>query len=179
MCCLLILVILAVYHDIKSFTIKNYIIIIGISTGLIFNFIEIGLKGIYPFIIAIFLPIIILFPLFIIKALGAGDIKLFSVIGCYLGISVVSKIFLLSLFIGGFISIIYLIKTKSFSIRFNHLTSYISNLIKDNYYAINTRKIRIKEIKFKPYYEKEKHGREGTIHFSIPILFALITYLLI
>lgn len=175
---LLILVLLAVYHDIKSYKIKNYIIVIGIITGLAFNIRDLEFTAIYTFLLATILPIIILFPLFLIKVLGAGDIKFFSVIGSYMGVSAVVEIIIISFLIGAIISIIYLICTKSFLKRLNHLKSYISNLIKENKIVLSSGKVTIKDIKISPYYEKDKHGRQGVIHFSVAILFALLIYLI-
>lgn len=179
MYCLLILTILAVYHDIKSYKIKNYIIITGYISGLAINIRRVGLLNIYAYLLALVLPLLILFPLFLIKALGAGDIKFFSVVGSYLGVYAVLKIIVISFFIGGVISIIYLIRTKSFLGRINHLTSYIFKVKELNKYMVNTREISVKNIKIPAYYNKEEHGREGIIHFSVAIFLALIFYIFI
>lgn len=169
---LLIFLLLAVYHDLKSYKIKNYLIVIGVLTGLIINLIELGLVANYSFLLATIIPIIILFPLFIIKAMGAGDIKLFSIIGSYLGVYPIIKIIIISFFVGGIMSIIYLIRTKSFIKRFVHMKSYITNLIRYD-------QISIKTMKKDPYYQKERDGREGVIHFSLAIFAAFIIYIFI
>lgn len=179
MYCLLIITLLAVFHDLKSYKIKNYIIIIGITTGLSFNFIEVGFQGMYYYLFAIILPVIVLFPLFLIKGLGAGDIKLFSVVGSFLGISHCFKVIIFSFLVGGFLSLIYLIKTKGFSKRFNYLISYVSRMKGKNQDLISGGKVTIKEVKLSPYYDKDIHGREGVIHFSLAILFGLIIFLFI
>lgn len=171
---LLIIISLAVYQDVRSYKIKNSLIGIGLISGALINLLEVGLTKFYPFVIAMGLPILMLFPLFVFKVLGAGDIKLFSVIGCYLGIRPVFKIIIISFFMGGIISIIYLIHTKSFTKRYMHLISYISELKKGNKLVINKDKIDIKNIEIVPYYKKERDGREGIIHFSIAILLAVI-----
>lgn len=176
---LLIFLLLAVYHDLKSYKIKNYLIVIGVLTGLIINLIELGLVANYPFLLATIIPIIILFPLFIIKAMGAGDIKLFSIIGSYLGVYPIIKIIIISFFVGGIMSIIYLIRTKSFIKRFIHMKSYITNLIRDDQFSINSEKTSIKTMKKDPYYQKERDGREGVIHFSLAIFAAFIIYIFI
>ncbi len=179
MYCLLIITLLAVFHDIKSYKIKNYIIVIGIVTGLFINFKEGGFQGIYYYLLAIFIPIVILLPLFLFKALGAGDIKLFSVIGCYLGISSVIKVIIFSLLMGGVMSLIYLLKTKGLSKRVYHLISYVSKMKQANSTILNKGRLNIKDIKILPYYEKEKHGREGVIHFSIAIFLGLLVFIFI
>lgn len=174
---LLILVFLAVYQDIKTYKIKNYIIIIGITTGLIINIKDVGFLGIYPSLLGIILPVVLLLPLFLIKVLGAGDIKLFSVIGLYVGKDVVLKIIALSFFIGAIISIFYLIRNKLFIKRLNHLKSYISNLKREKNLGMNKGETSLKDISIYPYYDKKTQGREGVIHFSIAILLALLVYI--
>lgn len=176
MYCLLLITLLALFYDIKSYTIKNNLIVVGIISGICINFYQVGFKGIYSYIIALLLPTIIFIPLFLLKALGAGDIKLFSVIGCYLGIFAVIKVIIYSFLIGGIISVIYLIKSKSFSKRLNHLQSYISNIKEINQDSLTNNKLKYNNIKVLPYHEKEKHGREGVIHFTIAIFLALLVF---
>jgi len=91
MACLVCLLLLAVRMDLRSYKISNHLILIGIITGFLFDVYEYGQAGISLWLPGILLPVILLFPLFIIKALGAGDIKLFSVIGSFYGAAYVLK----------------------------------------------------------------------------------------
>lgn len=120
------------------------------------------------------LPILILFPLFLLKVLGAGDIKLFSVVGCYLGTSNLMQVMITSFFIGGVLSILYIIRTKSLYKRISHLKAYISKVIKEYSESMTADKMSIKNLKIIPYYQKEEDGTEGVIHFSVAIFLALI-----
>lgn len=120
------------------------------------------------------MPILILLPFFLFKVLGAGDIKLFSVVGCYLGISTLIQVMILSFFFGAILSILYIIRTKSLYKRISHFKSYISKVIKEYQEFIKIDKVNIKNLKIIPYYQKEEHGREGVIHFSIAIFLAFI-----
>ena len=179
MYCLFIITFLAVYHDLKSYKIKNYIIVIGIVSGIFINCKEAAFQSIYFYLLGMILPVLILLPLFIIKALGAGDIKLFSVIGCYLGTYSVCKVIVISFLIGAILSLFYLIKNKALIKRLDHLRSYISDLKKANPLITSQKKVNIQDISILPYYEKEKHGREGVIHFSVAIFLALVVFVII
>lgn len=70
----------AAYRDIRERKIPNWLIIIGLLGICIFRYAERGVHGILDGIISGGLVIILFFPLFLIRALGAGDIKLFSMV---------------------------------------------------------------------------------------------------
>lgn len=172
------IILLGVFQDIKSFKIRNYTILIGLTTGILFNLNEVGLKEIYIFLIAMIIPVIILFPLFLFKVLGAGDIKLFSVVGCYLGISTVIQVIIISFFAGAILSVLYIIKTKSLYKRISHFKKYISKAKKEYRESLTVGKASTNNLKIIPYYQKEEDKTEGVIHFSIAIFIAYITILI-
>ena len=72
----------AVISDCRSDKIPNVLIIAGLGSGMIWR---IGICGDtwYQVALGIGCPVVIFFLLFLMHALGAGDIKLFSVIGCF------------------------------------------------------------------------------------------------
>ena len=72
----------AVIMDIKSDRIPNLCIVAGLLCGLA---VSLGFQDVFwpQILLRVFLPILICFPLFCMGALGAGDIKLFSVIGSF------------------------------------------------------------------------------------------------
>ena len=78
--------IFAAVQDIQSGKVSNRLIAIGLMTGLIFQVIEHKVCGIYFFLWNISVPVILLYLLFQMRVLGAGDIKLFSMTGSILTI---------------------------------------------------------------------------------------------
>ncbi len=78
---LLLVLLLAVIMDFRERRISNRLIALGLVSGLILRVIGEGSIGIVHFIVNISIPVILLFLLFQLRALGAGDIKLFSVVG--------------------------------------------------------------------------------------------------
>lgn len=83
---LLIILVFAVATDLNEWRISNRLIVLGLFFGLIFCILREGSIGIVHFILNISIPVILLFLFFQLRALGAGDIKLFSVVGGFLTI---------------------------------------------------------------------------------------------
>lgn len=81
---LLAILILAVAMDFRKQKISNRLIAFGLFSGLILRILGEGSIGIVHFLVNISIPVILLFLLFWLRALGAGDIKLFSVVGGFL-----------------------------------------------------------------------------------------------
>jgi len=154
----------------KSYKISNLLIIIGISIGFAFQIYEFGRKGIITGLIGSFLPILLLFILFLFKVLGAGDIKLFSVVGSFYGATSVFQTITIAFFIGGLMSIIHLVKSKKLICRLRFLAEYIQAYGS----KVNCLDEKGKKQFVIPYYDIKKDGYEGTIHFSIAILSAFI-----
>lgn len=95
---------LAVISDFKSDKIPNLLIGAGLGCGILWR---IGIMGDswQQILVGIGVPILLCFFLFLIRALGAGDIKLFSVIGCFWPITDLMACILLSFVAGAVISI--------------------------------------------------------------------------
>ena len=76
----------AVYTDMTRTKISNRLIVSGLILALIFRIAEEGGSGALVYMMNISIPVIFLYVLFQLHALGAGDIKLFSMIGAVLGL---------------------------------------------------------------------------------------------
>ena len=74
-------VLIAVGMDLRSMRISNRLILIGWVVSLIRRVLCDGMGGLFTGLFLISLPVILLYLLFLAGALGAGDIKLFSLIG--------------------------------------------------------------------------------------------------
>ncbi len=107
--------------DIKGFKIKNKVvlptIIIGLIYGLIYNNI---LDCVYGMLIPL-----VLFPLFALKMLGAGDIKALCAIGAVLGFKLSVMTMVLTFISGGIIALGFMIFNKNFVARFKNLFNYL------------------------------------------------------
>ena len=74
----------AVAADFREMRISNRLIASGLMMGLALRILGEGGAGIVHFLVNISIPVILLFLLFQLRVIGAGDIKLFSVAGGFL-----------------------------------------------------------------------------------------------
>ncbi len=75
---LVFLLVIAVFTDWKQGKIPNWLILTGVVAGIIIT------KELYQSILQAFFVIIAFFPFFLLKALGAGDIKCIAMSALYL-----------------------------------------------------------------------------------------------
>jgi len=92
-------------------------IIIGLIYGLICNSF---LDSIYGLLIPL-----VLFPLYALKMLGAGDIKALCAIGTVLGFKLSVMTMLLTFVSGGVIALGFMLFNKNFTERFKNLFNYL------------------------------------------------------
>ena len=95
----------AVYIDIRQTRISNRLIVSGLIMGFIFRLYSEGLMGVLFYVINILIPVIFLHLLFQMRALGAGDIKLFSMLGAFISIEQLLELMVLAFFAGALLGI--------------------------------------------------------------------------
>ena len=160
--CLVLLLVLAVLKDLESYKIPNKLIVIGLVNGFFISVYEHGGTGVIQWVLGIIIPVLLLSPLFLLKTLGAGDIKLFSVIGSFYGTAFVLQSILAALFVAAVMSFIQLIRHKQVFYRFNYFKEYIQLLCTNKQLGIKKGII--------PYYNRKRDGVKAIIHFSLAIL---------
>lgn len=113
----------AVYQDFKWYKIKNKLCLTFMVLGLVLNFMFLGIDGMIDSVIGLLIPLI-LFPLFAVKMLGAGDIKAFCAIGAIIGKSNIWYAMAYSIISGGVIAVLFIIIRKNAKERLNSLYTY-------------------------------------------------------
>lgn len=115
---------------------------------------------------------LILFPLFIIRALGAGDIKLYSVISGFYGISFCIQSIVFSFLAAAIVSVIYMLLSKQIHKKFKLLTNYVKRI----YFSSRDKE---KKEGWYRYYNSEEEKKEAGVHFSVYILLGVtITFVI-
>lgn len=71
-----------------------------------------GLEGILQIILAVGIAMLLLYPIYLLKGLGAGDVKLFCVIACFLTREELVKTIITSLIIASIMGIFIIWKKK-------------------------------------------------------------------
>ncbi len=153
---LLVYLLAAVVMDFKTRKIYNWWILLGSVMGFLFSFLAGGLKGVCVSLIGMGIPIILI-GLFTFGALGAGDIKLFMVVGIFLYYDDLVKMMVVAFILGGCAAFYKLLKTKGFRRRFGYFFHYVKRSLITG---------RVTPYKRKPWREEE------IIHFSLYIFLA-------
>lgn len=116
-----VFLILINFTDIKGFKIKNKVVLPTIIIGLIYGTIcNSFLDSVYGMLIPL-----VLFPLYALKMLGAGDVKALCAIGTVLGFKLSVMTMLLTFVSGGVIALGFMLFNKNFVERFKNLFNYL------------------------------------------------------
>ena len=156
-----ILLLLSVYWDTKNYKIPNKLVLSGILLGLVTTvFIQGWMAGVFSMIrILVFMTA--LMPLFLLKFLGAGDIKLLASVGAFFGYKEVLFIVLYSFIAGGFIGSFVLLARKNGIERFRKLMGYLKTI----FYTMSV-----------PSYPLDKSDKASFFRFSYAILAGFLLY---
>lgn len=136
-----------VISDIQNHKIRNPVILAGWAAGICINIMQYGVYSVANTMFCIMVTIITGFPLFMTGGIGAGDIKLLSVIGGMYGLAFLGKVALLFMVMAGVVSLVELIRKRALITR---VRAFI-------YYLLHIRTAQGK------YYHKERDGSEFTI----------------
>lgn len=81
---LLVVLFIAALTDYHYEKVPNLLILCGILAGIVYRLLT-GAFAPAEMLLGIFVPVLLFWPLFLVHAMGAGDIKLMSVMGVFLG----------------------------------------------------------------------------------------------
>ena len=139
---------IAMCMDFLMERVVNGFIVVFFLTGFFWQMGANGIAGTLSGGLGLLLPCVLLFPLFYFRMLGAGDIKLFSGLGIFLGVTAVFKLILCSLFLGNF--------KERFSYFFNYVYEYSQSRVLCAY--------------------RKKGSRPENFHFTVPIFLSVMLY---
>lgn len=146
--------------DLYQYRVPNGIICVGLVLSLYKNLCLYGLPGVLYFFVNSLVPFVVCFIFYLLRMLGAGDIKCFSIISSYYNFKCGIRVMIASLFIGAVFSLVKMILQKSFIRRFRHFSQYMKNSLAGQNNRV--------------YYDFKKQGDEGVIPFTICISLAVI-----
>lgn len=157
---LMVLATVAACMDLVSERIDNRLILFGWVLGLGYQIGHLGSAGIPVFLVGALAPVLLLYLLFYFRMLGAGDIKLFSVLGGFMGPAAILKCVAVSFILGAVLSVGFVLVCGNLMSRLWYFANYLNRVF-------TTKKVI-------PYYLPGK--RMENIHFSIPILMGVMIY---
>lgn len=162
---LLLILVVAAVMDVLFDKVYNEWILVSIGAGLSYAAWQGGKIGLLGAVISMTIPVIILYPLFMIGGLGAGDIKLLAAVGCFLTRREIMICLGISFLIGAAMSLLKMAAERNFLQRMKYLLSYILDVFKSGEWKFYGQDI-----------QERKSRKEGRIHFALPILLSVVLY---
>ena len=107
-----LLLLSAGYSDIRVRRVPNVLIGIGLAVCFVILWRSHSADSFIFALQGLLAALAFTLPLYLIRGLGAGDVKLLAVIGAYLGWPLIGKVMLMSLWLGGFYGLGVLIWTR-------------------------------------------------------------------
>ena len=128
---LIIFLIVAFYYDVKQQRIPNWWTVSGVLVGIIFHLVVNHLDGFIQSVLGTLIGGGVLLLLYIFKAIGAGDVKLFAAIGAICGVLFTLYAIMYSIIFAGIIGLIVLLFTKTFLVNMTMAILHILESIQD------------------------------------------------
>lgn len=151
----------AVVWDFRKGKIPNQLILTGIISGGFLLLLYNGAGAFLKCLPGMLFPVIVLFPLYRLGVLGAGDIKLFSMLGVYLTFREQLICIVLTFLAGAVISLGVLLWRKNLIERILYFISFCNECICGGH--------------LRSYYLPSQGKEDGSkIHFSLPIMTGVI-----
>lgn len=155
--------VMACYFDYKKSRIPNWLIVCLLLTGISGKLLREGMtEGVF-FCGRCLCIMFLLYPLFKIGGLGAGDIKLYGVCAGYLSRHRFLYFFFVSLLIAAIFSFIKLIKESNMTERMTYLCQYIGDVVKTGAFGL--------------YMENAREQKRCGICMAGPILLSVFLYM--
>lgn len=151
--------ILAALADLKTDRIPNGFIIVGMTIGLAGSH-SFG-PGISHSVVSMFLAFLLLYPLFKIGTLGAGDIKTLVMTGSFLAVREFMTVLAAAFVVGAVFSVGKLLAERNGRERMRCLLSYVTETVRSRQWRLYGEELR----------EEKGAYRRNKIHFTVPVLF--------
>lgn len=159
------MLLLATLADLKSDRIPNGFVMLGIMIGVLCSLWH-G-SDIRRTVISMLLAFLLLYPLFKIGAMGAGDVKMLMMIGSFVEVKELLMVLVLSFMIGALCSLIKLLSEHNGRERLYYFLSYISEVVKTRQWKIYGKHV----------VQDYEQYRRNKIHFTIPVLFSVALWM--
>lgn len=109
---LLAVLIVALITDLWKRKIYNILILVGLLSGLLLNVYSMGLDGVLFWVKGSLLALALFLPLYVVRGMAAGDVKLMMVIGGILGLPIIIDVMLYVYLAGGALALVIVLFRK-------------------------------------------------------------------
>ena len=114
----------AAWMDLRSAKVDNRWLLLCLMLGLVIQLADNGLSVLKQVVPGTLLPLLLLFPFFRFRMIGAGDIKLFSVLGGFMGPLTILYCLFVSFLIGAAFAAAVFLFEGGFAERLTYFVSY-------------------------------------------------------
>lgn len=104
----------AVFTDVAVRKIPNRLVLAGMTVGLLVQAFWPGSDGILSALKGLLFGFGLFLPLYLLRVMGAGDVKLMAMVGCFTGSPAIFGVVLCTLLAGGVLSLMFSLKIKAF-----------------------------------------------------------------
>lgn len=115
----------AVFVDMRRYKIPNLCIVVGMIAGLIMTYASYSFAGVGEALAQAGLVFLVLYPFYLMRGIGAGDVKLFIMTACFLQGKRLLDYLLISMLIAGAVSIFKMICFTESRQRLLYLGRYL------------------------------------------------------
>ena len=148
-----------VYTDMRHYKISNFCILAGMISGLIMTFVSYSFVGVASAVIQAAAIFAVFYPFYLLGGLGAGDIKLFMALGCFLQRERLIGCLLTALIIAGAASAVKMLIFEESRQRLYYLGRYIRKAAFTGVFDE---------------YETDLAQKRSVIRLSVPVLISVI-----
>ncbi len=156
----MLFLVIACYCDYRKRKIPNLLVIFMLIIGGCQQMAEMGGAGGFWFVMRCVGIILLLYPLFRIGAIGAGDVKLYGICAGYHPGEKFLYFFFVSLLIAAIISLLKMLRESNVRERIGYFLDYVFSVIQTG--------------KFQLYIQNETEWRKASICLAGPILFSVL-----
>ena len=148
--------------DLRTDRIPNGFIFLGAVIGILGGW----LCHVNPLqsVFSMLLAFLLMYPLFMIGALGAGDVKVLMMIGSFMGTGELLTVVVSTFVIGSVFSLIKLLMEHNGRERICYFLSYVSEVARTGHWKIYGEHM----------IQDYESYRRNKIHFTVPILFGVV-----
>jgi prepilin peptidase CpaA len=126
---LIALVLTAAFWDLKSRRIPNWLSLAGILCGIALNSFLYGFTGFKESVEGMGTAFAVYFLLYLIRAMGAGDVKLMAAVGAFVGPGNWFMIFLITAVLGGAIALVLMVWRKRMRKTFDNVFFIVAEMM--------------------------------------------------
>ncbi|MCD1257217.1 prepilin peptidase [Paenibacillus athensensis] len=122
-------ILVAFYFDVMYSKLPNWLNATGFVAGLAHHGIRNGWQGLLHAILAALVGFAILLLLYVMKAMEAGDVKLFAAIGALTGLEFVLYCLMYAIVYAGIIGVLLILFRKEFFLRMRRILRYLFGVL--------------------------------------------------